>query len=143
MKKKRFTDEQIIAVLKDPELGASAADLGRKHGISPQMLYNWKSKYGGMDVSEAKRLKGLETENAKLKRFAGRRDARQRSAEGPLVKVTPAEKRKAALHLEGRPACRTVGCDRMTARYRSRRAANLVDIWGEAYPFASGAINIL
>ncbi len=70
MKKKRFTEEQIIAVLREHELGArSAAELGRKHGISPQTLYNWKNKYGGMDVSDAKRLKGLETENAKLKRL--------------------------------------------------------------------------
>jgi putative transposase len=69
MKKKRFTEEQIIAVLKEHELGASAAELGRKHAISPQTLYNWKNKYGGMDVSEAKRLKSLETENAKLKRL--------------------------------------------------------------------------
>ena len=69
MKKKRFTEEQIIAVLKEHELGATAAELGRKHGISPQTLYDWKSKYDGMDVSEAKRLKGLETENAKLKRM--------------------------------------------------------------------------
>lgn len=71
MKKKRFTEEQIIAVLKEHELGATAAELGRKHGISPQTLYNWKNKYGGMDVSEAKRLKSLETENARLKRLLG------------------------------------------------------------------------
>lgn len=69
MKKKRFTEDQIIAILKEHELGSSAAELGRKHGISPQTLYNWKNKYGGMDVSEAKRLKSLETENAKLKRL--------------------------------------------------------------------------
>jgi putative transposase len=69
MKKTRFTEEQIIAVLKEHELGATATDLGRRHGISPQTLYNWKSKYGGMDVSEAGRLKSLETENAKLKRL--------------------------------------------------------------------------
>jgi putative transposase len=69
MKKKRFTEEQIISVLKEHELGATAAELGRRHGISPQTLYNWRNKFGGMDVSEAKRLKGLETENAKLKRL--------------------------------------------------------------------------
>jgi putative transposase len=69
MKKKRFTEEQIIAVLKEHELGATAAELGRRHGISPQTLYNWKNKYGGMDVSDAKRLKALEAENAKLKRL--------------------------------------------------------------------------
>lgn len=69
MKKKRFTEEQIIAVLKEHELGSSAAELGRRHGISPQTLYNWKNKYGGMDVSEARRLKALEAENVKLKRL--------------------------------------------------------------------------
>ena len=69
MKRKRFTEEQIIAVLKEHELGAKTADLCRKHGISDATFYNWKSKYGGMDVSEAKRLKQLEGENGKLKRL--------------------------------------------------------------------------
>jgi putative transposase len=55
MKRKRFTEEQIIAVLKEHELGAKSADLCRKHGISEATFYNWKSKYGGMDVSEAER----------------------------------------------------------------------------------------
>jgi putative transposase len=66
MKRKRFTEEQIIGVLKEHELGAKTADLCRKYGISEPTFYNWKSKFGGMDVSEAKRLKTLETENAKL-----------------------------------------------------------------------------
>jgi putative transposase len=69
MKRKRFTEEQIIAVLKEHELGAKSSDLCRKHGISEATFYNWKSKYGGMDVSEVKRLKALESENAKLKRL--------------------------------------------------------------------------
>ena len=69
MKRKRFTEEQIIAVLKEHELGAKTSDLCRKHGISDATFYNWKSKFGGMDVSEAKRLKQLEGENAKLKRL--------------------------------------------------------------------------
>jgi putative transposase len=69
MKRKRFTEEQIIGVLKEHELGAKTADLCRKHGISEATFYNWKSKFGGMDVSEARRLKGLEAENAKLKRL--------------------------------------------------------------------------
>jgi putative transposase len=69
MKRNRFTEEQIIGVLKEHELGAKTADLCRKHGISEATFYNWKSKFGGMDVSEAKRLKGLESENAKLKRL--------------------------------------------------------------------------
>ncbi|GGB13730.1 transposase [Brucella endophytica] len=59
---------QIIAVLKEQEAGAKAADLCRKHGISEATFYNWKAKYGGMEVSEAKRLKALEEENAKLKK---------------------------------------------------------------------------
>ena len=69
MKRNRFTEEQIIGVLKEHELGAKTADLCRKHGISEATFYNWKSKFGGMDVSEAKRLKALETENGKLKRL--------------------------------------------------------------------------
>lgn len=69
MKKQRFTEEQIIAVLKEQEAGAKAADLCRKHGISEATFYNWKAKYGGMEVSEAKRLKALEEENAKLKKL--------------------------------------------------------------------------
>jgi putative transposase len=69
VKRSRFTEEQIIGVLKEHELGAKTADLCRKHGISEATFYNWKSKFGGMDVSEAKRLKALETENAKLKRL--------------------------------------------------------------------------
>ena len=69
MKRARFTEEQIIGVLKEHEAGAKTADLARKHGVSEATLYNWKSKYGGMDVSEAKRLKQLEDENAKLKKL--------------------------------------------------------------------------
>jgi putative transposase len=69
MKRKRFTEEQIIGVLKEQELGAKTADLCRKHGISEATFYNWKSKFGGMDVSEAKRLKQIEAENGKLKRL--------------------------------------------------------------------------
>jgi putative transposase len=69
MKKQRFTEEQIIGVLREQEVGAKAADLCRKHGISEATFYNWKAKYGGMEVSEAKRLKALEDENAKLKKL--------------------------------------------------------------------------
>ena len=69
MKRARFTEEQIIGVLKEHEAGAKTADRARKHGVSEATLYNWKSKYGGMDVSEAKRLKQLEDENGKLKKL--------------------------------------------------------------------------
>ena len=69
MKRKRFTEEQIIGILREHEAGAKTADLARKHGLSEATLYNWKAKFGGMDVSEAKRLKQLEDENAKLKKL--------------------------------------------------------------------------
>lgn len=69
MKKQRFTEERIIAVLKEQEAGMKVADLCRKYGISDATFYNWKAKYGGMEVSEAKRLKALEEVNAKLKKL--------------------------------------------------------------------------
>ena len=69
MKRSRFKEEQIIAILKEHELGAKTADLCRKHGMSEATLYNWKAKFGGMDVSEAKRLRALEEENRKLKKL--------------------------------------------------------------------------
>jgi putative transposase len=69
MKRKRFSEEQIIKVLKEAEAGAKPADLCRRHGISEATYYNWKAKYSGMTVSEARRLRELEQENHKLKRL--------------------------------------------------------------------------
>ena len=69
MKASRFNEEQIIAILREQEVGAKTADVCRKHGISGATFYKWKSKFGGLDVSDARRLKILEAENAKLKRL--------------------------------------------------------------------------
>jgi putative transposase len=69
VKKKRFSEEQIIAVLKEAEAGAKVLDLCRKHGISDATFYNWKARYAGMTVAELRRLKELEAENSKLKRI--------------------------------------------------------------------------
>lgn len=69
MKRNRFTDEQIITILKEHEAGIPVSELCRKHGVSDASIYKWKAKFGGMDVSEAKRLKMLEDENTKLKRL--------------------------------------------------------------------------
>jgi putative transposase len=69
MKRTRFSDEQIIAILKEHEAGIAVAELCRKYGVSDASIYKWKAKYGGIDVSEAKRLKSLEDENTRLKRL--------------------------------------------------------------------------
>ena len=69
MKRKRFTEEQIIGVLKENEAGAEVEDLCRRHGISSATFYNWRKKYGGLEVNEARRLRDLETENARLKKI--------------------------------------------------------------------------
>lgn len=69
MKRSRFSEEQIIAILKEQEAGMPTVEVCRRHGVSPATFYKWKSKFGGMEVSEAKRLRSLEDENAKLKKL--------------------------------------------------------------------------
>ena len=69
MKKKRFTEAQIVSILHQQEVGKSVKDISREHSISDATFYNWKAKYGGMQVSDVKRMKGLEEENSRLKRI--------------------------------------------------------------------------
>ena len=119
MKRARFTEEQIIGVLKEHEAGAKTADLARKHGVSEATLYNWKAKYGGMDVPEAKRLRQLEGRECKAEEAAGRADARRSRASRASVKkmVGPVAKREGVAHLQAvmglseRRACSIVDAD--------------------------------
>ncbi len=128
MKRARFTEDQIIGVLKEHEAGAKTADLARKHCVSEATLYNWKAKYGGMDVTEAKRLRQLEDENAKLKKlWPSRCWTPPRSASSCQKNGRPAAKREGVAHLQAvmglseRRACSTVNADRKMIRYRSCR----------------------
>ena len=124
MQRKRHTEEQIIAILKEHEAGVKTADLCRKYGISGATFYNWKAKYGGLEVSEAKRLKGLESQNAKLKKLLADAMLDNVALKDLLAKkkVTPAAKREAVAHvcsafeLSERRACRMCGIARVDRR---------------------------
>ncbi|MEO1200838.1 MAG: IS3 family transposase [Pseudomonadota bacterium] len=129
MKRTRYSEEQIIGILREHEAGAKCADLCRRHGMSEGTFYAWKSKYGGMDVSDAKRLRALEDENARLKKLlaeqmldaSAMRELLFKKMVGPVVKRDAVAHLQAKLGLSERRACRIVGSDRTMVRYRSRR----------------------
>nr|WP_184504157.1 IS3 family transposase [Sphingomonas endophytica] len=130
MKRKQFSEEQIIGILKEAEAGAVVTELCRKHGMSSATYYAWKAKFGGLEVSDAKRLRSLEEENARLKRLLADTMLDNAGLKDLLSKklVTPAAKRQAVAHLQTtlgmseRRACAVVGADRTSMRYRSCRA---------------------
>ncbi|WP_287979823.1 IS3 family transposase [Sphingomonas sp.] len=130
MKRKQFTEEQIIGILKEAEAGAVVTELCRKHGMSSATYYAWKAKFGGLEVSDAKRLRSLEEENARLKRLLADTMLDNAGLKDLLFKkmVAPAAKRQAVAHLQAtlgmseRRACAVVGADRTSMRYRSCRS---------------------
>lgn len=85
--KRRFSEEQIIGILKEHEAGVSAKDLCRQHGMSDASFYKWKAKFGGMEVSDAKRLRELESENAKLKKLVADLSLDKMAQEDVLKKI--------------------------------------------------------
>ncbi|WP_408734042.1 IS3 family transposase [Paraburkholderia bannensis] len=127
--KKRFTEEQIIGVLKEGEASLKPAELCRKHGISEATYYNWKAKFGGMTVSDAQRLKELEQENNKLKRLLAESMLDNSALKGPAVAkiASPQAKREAVQILMTERAmgvtraCGLVGISRSLFQYESRR----------------------
>jgi len=86
MRKSKFSDEQIIAILKESEAGATVADVSRRHGISSFTFYRWRSKFGGMEVNEARRLKQLEDENRELKQMVADMGLENRALKAALSK---------------------------------------------------------
>ncbi|MEG8018615.1 MULTISPECIES: IS3 family transposase [unclassified Sphingomonas] len=128
MKRKQFSEEQIIGILKEAEAGAVVTDLCRRHGMSSATYYAWKAKFGGLEVSDAKRLRALEEENARLKRLladtmldnAGLKDLLSKNGDACREAEAVAHL-QTALGMSERRACAVVGADRKSMRYRSCR----------------------
>jgi putative transposase len=100
MKRSRFTEEQIIGMLKEHEAGMKTAEVCRKHGISEATFYNYKAKYGGLDVSDARRLKALEEENAKLKKLLA-----EQMLDNAVLKDLASKNGDARCQAKGRGSC--------------------------------------
>jgi putative transposase len=130
MKKSRFSEEQIITVLKEHQAGSAVADICRKHGISDATLYNWRNRYGGMEVSDARRLKALDDENRKLKKLLAESMLDVATLrEGARKKLLKPGSRRAFVNwaigeksYSQRRACGLIGLDPKTYRYASRRS---------------------
>ncbi|GAB6847957.1 hypothetical protein JCM10599A_17610 [Paraburkholderia kururiensis] len=124
MKRSRFSEEQIIGVLKEADAGMKVADLRRKHGISDATFYNWRSRYGGMDVSETRRLRQLEEENQRLKQLVADQALDIRVLKDVLGKgvSSPAQRREIVQQVidqhdySERRACALIGVNRRTFR---------------------------
>jgi putative transposase len=131
MKKSRFTDKQIAAVIQEMEAGAKMADLVRRHGVTEQTLYRWKKKYGGLQVSEVARLRALEEENRQKRLVADQalnlqvvKDLLGKSGDAralPLQRRIAVTSAVTTAELSEREACRYTGFARATQRYATRR----------------------
>ena len=157
MKRSRFSEEQIIAVLREQEAGVPTADVCRKHGISTATFCAWKAKFGGMDVSEAKRLRSLEDENAKLKRLLADAMLDNVALKDLLSKNGDARRQAGScrpshgdLRVErGARACQVIRADRKRVRYRSCRPADadlrrrLRELAGEQRRFGYRRLHVL